>query len=112
MMASMGGQDERGATTAAILRALSTLAVDRRKVGFDVSGSGPTAMAWVGAIPSNADNGDPAMEAGEVPRVILVDPSDALQGLQRYDALTPDAVDLRLGWLWMVGPADGRHGTN
>ncbi|WP_426571163.1 DEAD/DEAH box helicase [Aquihabitans sp. McL0605] len=101
------GDDERlqrEATTASILRALSTLAVDRRKVGYDVSGSGPTAMAWLGALPSNADDGDPT-RLGAVGTGAAAVSSPDLQGLQRYDALTPDSADLRLGWLWMVGTA-------
>lgn len=102
-MADHGGAADRAASTAAILRALSTLAPDRRKTGWDVAGSGPTAMAWLGTLPSNADDGDPLKAAGNIPGTLLVDPSDRLQGLQRYDALNPDAVDLRLGWLWVVG---------
>ncbi|HWJ62460.1 MAG TPA: ATP-binding protein [Acidimicrobiales bacterium] len=102
-MADHGGAAQRAATTAAILRALSTLAPDRRKTGYDVAGSGPTAMAWLGTLRSNADDGDPLKAAGNVPGVLLVDPSEHLQALQRYDALNPDAVDLRIGWMWVVG---------
>ncbi|MCU1372289.1 MAG: hypothetical protein JWO77_3483, partial [Ilumatobacteraceae bacterium] len=97
------GDSKRASTAAAILRALSTLAPDRRKTGYDVAGSGPTAMAWLGALPSNADDGDPLKAAGNLPGALIIDPSDRLQALQRYDALNPDAVDLRLGWLWVVG---------
>lgn len=102
-MADHGGAATRAATTAAILRALSTLAPDRRKTGYDVAGSGPTAMAWLGTLPSNADDGDPLKAAGNLPGTLLVEPSERLQALQRYDALNPDAVDLRLGWMWVVG---------
>lgn len=102
-MADDGGTAQRRASTAAILRALSTLAPDRRKVGYDVTGSGPTAMAWLGALRSNADNGDPLKAVGDAPGMLLVEPTDRLQALQRYDALNPDAVDLRLGWMWVVG---------
>ncbi len=106
--------------SAAALRVLSGLAPDRREPGHDVSGSGPTLMAWLGALPSGSDDGDPtsarraALEEAVAARGgppalvdqrVSVHADDALDALARYDALSPGINDLRLGWLWVVGQA-------
>lgn len=88
--------------TAAVLRALSALAPDRREPAVRVA---PSAVAWLGPLDSEPRGADP-LEAG-----VEVASRSQLVELSRDDALAPGIDQLRLGWMWAVGVAevDGRR---
>ena len=101
-MADHGGAAGRAETTASILRALSTLAPEQRRVDHDVSGTGPTSMAWLGHyLPSSFAVDHVQISADANARVLPNVPN--VTALADYDDLTPGTSDLAIGWLWATG---------
>ncbi|MFN8018427.1 MAG: AAA domain-containing protein [Acidimicrobiales bacterium] len=110
----MSGWTDRLGWTAAILRVLSDLAPSPAQARYDVSGSGATAMAWLGleAIPGSQETitgrstptpfGTLSLAPNLVPTFAL-DRSGALDELAQYDSFTPGLDDLSIGWMWAVG---------
>ncbi len=97
--------------TAAILRVLGDVAPDRRAPSVDVSGGGPTHLAWLGTFAATDEGGDPTTELGagfteSLGRSLAAERTARLEVLARHDALTPGTDDLRLGWLWIAGDAE------
>lgn len=109
-MAAGSGPPDRVEATASILRVLAALAPDRRAPDLDRSGAGPTSLAWLGVLPPVTDLGDATstvIAVGQTaPTPFAVPRSPAVEALSRHDALTPDADDLRVGWVWVVGEAE------
>ncbi|MCB0961831.1 MAG: AAA family ATPase [Acidimicrobiales bacterium] len=131
------GEGDRRAWTAAILRVLAAVAPEHRGSRYDVSGSGPTAMAWLGVGgfygpsvpggPSGASwitpegflgspHGDGPGVRGSWPPsptvpVLQLQRSPEIDALAHYDAMTPGTPNLSLGWLWASGTAvhDGQE---
>lgn len=102
---------DRAETTRAVLRVLAGLAPDRRTPTLDVSGAGPTRLAWLGAFAAMNETGDPTTSPnttiGDAPPTTLIAARTAeIEALARHDALTPGTSDLRVGWLWIVGDAE------
>ena len=118
MMDTVAGENvnpSRALATGAILRTLAQVAPDHReaKTAYDVGGSGASAMAWLGPLPSDVDSGEPfvSLSAGTPGSAVgarlttsaSVHPTPALDQLQRFAALTPGLPVLRIGWLWISG---------
>jgi DNA polymerase III delta prime subunit len=113
-----GATSDRQGWTSAILRVLADLAPTHQRSRFDVSGSGPTEMVWLGLSP------DLALQPEAIDRSLtrqierafyddLVRPNLAWQGvlqpqpgierLARYDAMTPAVSSISFGCMWASG---------
>lgn len=85
-----------------VLQVLADLAPDRREPSFEVPTSGATPLAWLGASPTG-DDPFPSNIYNPDQVAFRVEASASIDALARYDALTPDADDLRIGWAWAAG---------
>ena len=111
-MAPMGGSTadaNRGTWTASVLRVLAAVAPELRAVNHDLSGAGPTTMAWLGHyLPAPNPINDPEVTSSTA--VGTIPDLPAVAALDSYDALSPGSNDLAIVWLWVAGSAtiDGR----
>jgi DNA polymerase III delta prime subunit len=121
----VSGASDRQKWTSAILRVLAELAPEHQRSRFDVSGSGPTEMVWLGLVPPPAAERvplDPSVterighafsESGvtdpSLYRVITLPGAPGTERLARYDAMTPAVANVSYGCVWASGtiPVDG-----
>lgn len=96
----MSGASHRRGWTSSILRVLADLAPEQQRTRYDVSGSGPTEMVWLGTKLDEQHGPDgtlTGMATVRLPRVSGVD------RIARYDAMTPSIPSLSFGFLWATG---------
>lgn len=115
-----GDRPTRQRWTSAILRVLADLAPAPQRSRFDVSGTGPTEMAWIGlgAQPAGRAPLDPtpmerighAMRSpGDMTGLpVVAVPRDVvgMGRLARYDAMTPAVSSISFGAMWASGTAE------
>ena len=87
-----------------VLRVLAELAPDRREPSYEVATGTTTPIAWLGAFPYGDEPF--SSSASTMDATLWRLPSTAeIEALVRFDALTPDAHDIRIGWAWVTGTA-------
>lgn len=117
-----GAAADRQRWTSAILRVLRELAPTHQRSRYDVSGSGPTEMAWLGLAASYASERvelDPSIgqrilrsmesyntsmaNADSLYTSMTVRERAGAERLARYDAMTPSTPSISLGCMWASG---------